>query len=284
MTAIQVHTQALGDGSGADPLGQDRPHTARVHNFLLHGRDNYLVDQVCGDDVQAVFPGISLVALAGHTYADRVTRYLTGQGVRQFVDVGAGLPVRPYLHEAAQAAAGGTRVLYLDTDWLSLAYGDALLTGSRASGDSDYAEADVRDPEALLTTVEQHGLIDLGRPVGLFLHALLDEIPDEQDPHTIVRRLLDALPSGSFLSLTHGAADLAPEAWSAATDVYLRHGIGIHPRPRRHVARFFGGLGLVTPGLTTASRWHSGSGESDRARSLFTDQQAPLYAGVGRIP
>ncbi|MFI1226216.1 MULTISPECIES: SAM-dependent methyltransferase [unclassified Streptomyces] len=280
MTAIQIRTQSLGDGYGAEGLGQDRARTARVHNYFLHGWDNYPEDRACADDVQAVFPAISLVALAGHTYADRVTRYLAGQGVAQFVEVGVGLPVRPFLHEAAQAAAGGTRVLYLDTDWLSLAYGDTLLTGSRG-GVSDCAEADVRDPDALLATVEQHGLIDLGRPVGLFLHSLLEEIPDEQDPHGIVGRLLGALPSGSFLSLTHGAADLAPGAWAAATDAYLRHGIRIHPRPRKQVARFFDGLDFVAPQLTTAHRWHP---EADRRLGPVTDEQAPLYAGVGRIP
>ncbi|MFF2227006.1 SAM-dependent methyltransferase [Streptomyces globisporus] len=276
MTALPIRNQT----AGADPLGQDRAHTARVHNYLLKGCSHYIVDQTCGDDVRAAFPGISQVALTGHSYADRVTRYLTGQGVRQFVEVGVGLPVQPYLHETAQATASGTSVLYIDTDWLSLEYGDALLTDSQGVA-SGWAEADVTDPEALLTTVEQHGLIDLGRPVGLFLHALLDLIPEDQDPHHIVERLLRGLPPESYLSLTHGAADLAPDAWAAATDAYLRHGIRINPRSREQVTRFFDGLDLLDPQLTTAHRWRP---EPGRPTGPVTDRRAPLYAGLGRIP
>ncbi|MFG3429480.1 SAM-dependent methyltransferase [Streptomyces californicus] len=271
---------ALGAVAGGDPLGQDRAHTARVHNYLLNGWNHYAVDRACGDAVQAVFPGARLVALSGSLYADRVIRYLAAQGVRQFVAVGVGLPVEPYLHTTAQSAASGTSVLYLDTDWLSLAYGD-VLTGSHGGGVVACAEADALDPQALLAVVERHGSIDLGRPVGLLLHALLDLIPDERDPHAVVERLTRGLPPGSCLSLTHSAADLAPDAWAAATKAYRAHGIGIHPRPRDEVARFFDGLEPVAPGLTPAHRWRP---DNRRPPGPVTDRRAPLYAGVARIP
>ncbi|WP_405196314.1 SAM-dependent methyltransferase [Streptomyces anulatus] len=261
-------------------LGQDRAHTARVHNYLLGGMDHYLVDRAAGEAVRAAFPSIALTTLAGQTYAHRVTRHLIQKGVRQFIEAGVGLPVKPFLHETAQTAAPGTRVLYIDTDWLSLAYADISLTGDDG-GFSDCLEADVSDPESLLATVKQHGGIDLGRPVALFLHAVLDLIPDEQDPHELVERLLDGLAPGSYLSLTHSAADLAPDAWDAAADAYQQHGIRIHPRPREQVVRFFDGLELLHPQLTTAHRWRPGT---DRPAGPVTDQQVPLYAGVGRRP
>ncbi|MFJ7412841.1 SAM-dependent methyltransferase [Streptomyces sp. NPDC098077] len=257
-------------------LSQDRAHTARVHNYLLGGMNHYSVDRAAAEAVRAAFPSIALTALAGQTYADRVARHLVRQGVRQFVEVGVGLPVKPFLHETAQAAAPGTRVLYIDTDWLSLAYADTLLTGDRG-GFSDCLEADVTDPEALLAAVEQHGRIDLGRPVALFLHAVLDLIPAGQDPHEIVEQLMDGLAPGSCLSLTHSA----PDAWHAAADAYQQHGIRIHPRPREQVVRFFEGLELLHPRLTTAHRWRPGT---DRPAGPVTDQQVPLYAGVGRRP
>ncbi|WP_435598417.1 SAM-dependent methyltransferase [Streptomyces anulatus] len=261
-------------------LGQDRAHTARVHNYLLGGMNHYLVDRAAGEAVREAFPSITLTALAGQTYADRVTRHLIQQGVRQFIEVGVGLPVKPFLHEAAQAAAPGTRVLYIDTDCLSLAYADTMLTGERR-GFSDCLEADVSDPASLLAAVEQHGRIDLGQPVALFLHAVLDLIPDEQNPHEIVEQLMDSLAPGSCLSLTHSGADLAPDAWDAAADAYQQHGIRIHPRPREQVLRFFDGLELLHPPLTTAHRWRPGT---DRPAGPVTDQQVPLYAGVGRRP
>ncbi|WP_217231264.1 SAM-dependent methyltransferase [Streptomyces anulatus] len=275
-----VNSPSAPPTTGDGDLGQDRAHTARVHNYLLGGWDNYLVDRAAGEAVRAVFPSIALTALAGQTYAHRVTRHLIHQGVRQIVEVGVGLPVQPFLHETAQAAASGTRVLYVDNDWLSLAYADCSLTGEHG-GFSDCVEADVCDPEALLAAVEQHGLIDLGRPVALFMHAVLDLIPDEQDPHGIVVRLLRGLPPGSCISLTHSAADLAPHAWDAAAKAYQQHGIRIHPRPREQVTRFFNVLDPVGPQLTTAHRWHP---ESGRFPGPVTDQQVPLYAGTGRVP
>ncbi|MFF4859965.1 SAM-dependent methyltransferase [Streptomyces rubiginosohelvolus] len=280
MTAIQIHDEH----PGIDPLGQDRAHTSRVHNYLLGGKTNYLVDRAAGDAVREAFPSISVTVLAGQTYAHRVARHLARQGARQFIELGVGLPLQPHLHDIVQAAsAAETTTLYIDNDPIAESYADAWLT-NLLTGRSHVMEADVRDPDGLLAAVREHGGIDLDRPVVLLAHALLDFIPDEEDPHGVVSGLLCGLPSGSFFSLTHGAADLAPHAWAAAADAYRRHGIPLRPRTGEEVGRFLTGLNPVGPRLTTAYRWHPGPDRSARTQSLVTDQQAPLYAGVGRAP
>ncbi|MDW4916286.1 SAM-dependent methyltransferase [Streptomyces californicus] len=270
--------------SGDVALSQERAHTARVHNYLLGGKNNYRVDQAAGDAVRAAFASISRTVLAGQTYAHRVARHLARQGARQFIELGVGLPLQPYLHDIVQAAAtADTCTLYIDNDPITEAYADALLT-DLCTGRSHSMEADVRDPEGLLAVIREHGGIDLDRPVVLFAHALLDFLPDEEDPHGVVAGLLGGLPAGSYFSLTHSGADLAPDAWAAAADAYRCHGISFHPRTGEEVGRFLAGLDAVGPGLTTAFRWPSGPAESDRAPWLVTERQAPLYAGVGRLP
>ncbi|MEU0100413.1 DUF5999 family protein [Streptomyces sp. NPDC006267] len=261
--------------------GQERAHTSRVHNYLLGGKTNYLVDRAAGDAVSAAFGSISLAVLAGQTYAHRVARHLARQGARQFIELGVGLPLQPHLHDTVQAAAtADTSTLYIDNDPIALAYADTLLT-DLTTGRSHVMEADVRDPEGLLAAVREHGSIDLDRPVVLLAHALLDFIPDDEDPCGVVAGMLRGIPPGSYFSLTHSAADLAPQAWAAAADAYGRHGIALHPRTGEKVERFLTGLDPVGPRLTTAHRWHPGSG---RTPGSVTEQQAPLYAGAGRTP
>ncbi|EGE39573.1 SAM-dependent methyltransferase [Streptomyces sp. SID4928] len=258
-----------------EDLGQDRAHPARVHNYWLGGFTHYLVDRAAGDAALETVPSIALTTLASHTFAHRVARHLTDLGVRQFLNLGVGLPVQPYLHETVQAGASNTSTLYIDIDPIALAYGDALLTGAR----SDCLEADVRTPGALLTTVRRHGGINLDRPVALLVHGLLELLADEEDPHGIVQTLLHGLAPGSHLSVTHYAADLAPGAVAALVSTYQEHGIRFQPRPREAVERFLTGLDAGT-GLTTAHRWHP---RPAHAPSPVTDEQVPLYAGVGRL-
>ncbi|MFJ1662461.1 SAM-dependent methyltransferase [Streptomyces anthocyanicus] len=277
MTVIQLHNHP----PGPDPLGHDRAHSSRVHNYLMGGKTNYTVDQAAGEAARAAFGSIDLTVLAGQTYAHRVARHLARQGARQFIELGVGLPLQPYLHDTVQAAAtADTSTLYIDNDPIAEAYADAMLT-DLSTGRSHVMEGDVRDPEGLLAAVREHGGIDLDRPVVLFAHAILDFIPNDEDPHGIVARLLRGLPAGSCLSVTHTAADLAPEAVAALVRAYDAHGIRITPRTREQVERFFAGLDVTGPRLTTAHRWHT---EPGRTQSLVTDQQVPLYAGVGRTP
>lgn len=265
-------------------LSQERAQPSRVHNYLMGGKNHYLVDRAAGDAVSAAFESISLTVLAGQTYAHRVARHFARRGARQFIELGVGLPVQPYLHHTVQAAAtADTSTLYIDNDPIAEAYADAVLT-DLGTGRSHILEADVRDPEGLLAAVREHGGVDLDRPVVLFAHALLDFIPDEDNPHGVVAGLARGLRSGSYFSVTHSAADLAPEAWAAAADAYRRHGIPLQPRTGEEVGRFLTGLDAVGPRLTTAHRWHPGAGRSGRAPGPVTVQQAPLYAGVGRLP
>ncbi|MFJ5734025.1 SAM-dependent methyltransferase [Streptomyces microflavus] len=254
---------------------QSRAQTARLYNHLLGGKTNYPVDREAAASLREACPDLSLTVLAGQIYARAVACHLTGLGVRQFLDLGTGIPLQPYLHETIESLADDTSTLYADNDPIAEAYGQSLLAGNR----SDFLEADVRDPGALLAAVQRHGGIDLERPVALFIHGLLDFLTDEEEPHGIVQALLDGLAPDSYLSVTHHAADLAPDRAAALVRAYQEHGIRFQPRPRGQVEQFLSGLDAG--GLTTAHRWAPGP---SRAPIPGSDDLVPLYAGVGRLP
>ncbi|MFE8910897.1 SAM-dependent methyltransferase [Streptomyces globisporus] len=260
----------------ASPVDESRAQTARLYNHLLGGKTNYPVDRAAAAALREAFPDLSLTVVAGQTYARAVAGHLTGLGVRQFIDLGAGIPLPPYLHETIECLADDTSTLYVDNDPIAEAYGQSFLTGNR----SDFLEADVRDPGGLLAAVRRHGGIDLERPVALFVHGLLDFLADEEEPHGIVQALLDGLAPDSYLSVTHHAADLAPDRAAALVRAYQEHKIVFQPRTRGQVERFLSGLDAGT-GLTTAHRWAPGPG---RAPIQGGDDLVPLYAGVGRLP
>jgi hypothetical protein len=175
------------------------PHSARIWNYWLGGKDNYAVDREAGDQYVKVFPGIVDVARAGRAFLARAVRYLTLEaGIRQFLDVGTGLPTVDNTHELAQRAAPASRIVYVDNDPLVLAHARALLT-STPEGVTDYIDADMRDPGAVLARAAS--TLDLGQPVGLMIMGVMGHIPDDDEAQSIVQRLLAGLPSGSYLAL-----------------------------------------------------------------------------------
>ncbi|MFC4529403.1 SAM-dependent methyltransferase [Sphaerisporangium dianthi] len=230
------------------------PHSARIWNYWLGGEDNYPVDRAVGEQTMRVLPEIVDIARHSRAFLGRAVLYLAGEaGIRQFLDLGAGLPTVDNTHEAAQQVAPECRVVYVDNDPLVLAHAQQLLT-SAPQGMTDYVHADVRDPDAVLRAASQ--TLDLTRPVGIIMLGILPFIGDDAEAGAIVARLLDAVPEGSHLAITHSTSvvtgDRVVEAvrqWNAVAPAPY------HLRTPGQMARFFDGLTLVDPGIVSCPRW-----------------------------
>jgi hypothetical protein len=262
-----------------DPrLNTGVPQVARVYDYWLSGKDNFTADRVAGEEAIKAFPGIRLSAQANRAFLRRTVRYLTGsQGVRQFLDIGTGLPAASNTHEVSQAVAPESSVIYVDNDPLVLAHARALLT-SRPGGHTAYLDADLREPGRILE--QAAGTLDFTRPIAIMLLAILHYIPDLADAQRTVARLIDAVPAGSFLVISHAATDLLPDdvaAFEKALNAHL-------PADHHHVARshdavasFFDGIELVEPGLVRVSDWRPDSPEEAATPTI-------LWGGVARKP
>ncbi|MEU9761853.1 SAM-dependent methyltransferase [Streptomyces sp. NPDC047987] len=216
--------------------------------------------------------------MSNRAFMHRSVRCLARLGVRQFIDLGVGMPMSPNLHNVAQSAAPGCRVVYVDNDPIVMVYTDTLLGGT-AEGEICCVQADVTDPAAVIDAVRSEGVIDFEEPVALSMHALLEYVTGDREPYRIVRRLIQEMPSGSYLSLSHATGDFAPDAMKAVVDVYTQAGTSAQVRTRAEVLRFFSELDLLDPGLVVAHRWRP---EPASGPSLVTDRRVSLYAGVAR--
>jgi hypothetical protein len=237
------------------------PHSARIWNFLLGGTDNYPVDRQAGEAIFAVFPGMVAMARQSRRMLRRVVRHLAGEaGVRQFLDIGTGLPTMDNTHEIAQRLAPASRIVYVDNDPLVLTHARKLLT-STPEGATDYVEADVRDPEAILT--EAARTLDYDKPVALMLMGILGLVSDYDQARSIVGRLMAALPSGSYLAAYDGT-DSDP-AYTEAIRTYNSASGAVHynPRPQEQIAGYFEGLELLEPGVVPVTRWRPDPGQDD---------------------
>jgi hypothetical protein len=254
------------------------PHIARVYDYWLNGKDNFTVDRVAAEDAIAAFPGIRDSAQANRAFLRRTVSYLTTvEGIRQFLDIGTGLPSASNTHEVSQAAAPDSRVVYVDNDPLVLAHARALLT-SKPEGATAYLDADLQDTGTILE--EAASTLDFTRPVGIMLLAILHYIPDLAEARRIVARLLAAVPAGSFLVISHAGTDLLPEqvaAFEKSLNAHLpaeRHHVA---RPRDLVASFFDGIALVEPGVVRVSDWRPDSPGESAVPTI-------LWGGVARKP
>ncbi|MEX5709437.1 methyltransferase [Parafrankia soli] len=256
-------------------LRTDVPHAARMYDYFLGGKDNFPADREAAEQTIAVFPNSRIVVRQNRTFMTRATRHLTGElGIRQFLDIGTGIPTSPNLHEVAQEIAPETRVVYTDNDPIVLAHARALLT-STPEGRTSYLHSDVRDIDHILGAQELKETLDLTRPVALSLIAVFHFLSDSDDPYGIIRRLVDALPSGSYVALTHLTADFDP-AMLAVQETYLSRGVPMHLRDRAQVERFFDGLELLEPGLQVVHRWRpDGAVPAD-----LTDAAVSIYGGL----
>ncbi|MGW0243062.1 SAM-dependent methyltransferase [Micromonospora chalcea] len=280
-------SDAAGTAPVSGPLG-DRidttvAHPARRYNYWLGGKDNFQADRDSGDAMAARFPTIRISALENRRFLRRAVRHLAGEaGIRQFLDIGTGIPTADNTHEVAQAIDPRARVVYVDNDPIVLAHARALLTSS-ADGVTAYLDADLRDPERILAHPDLRRTLDLSQPVALMLLAVLHFVPDGEDPYALVDTLLDALPAGSCLAASHATHDYLPAEVAAEAKAAARgggpHGV-INLRSREEVVRFFDGLELVEPGICSVAEWRA-DGEPEPRPSVV---DVSMYGGVARKP
>jgi hypothetical protein len=257
------------------PFDPSVPHQARMYDYLLGGKDNYAVDREAAEAGLKIYPELAFTARANRAFLGRAVRYLAADaGMRQFLDIGTGIPTAGNTHEVAQAIAPESRVAYVDYDPTVLAHSRALLT-SNDVGATEYIDADLRDTSTILAQARQ--LLDFTRPVAVTLVAILHAIPDSDDPYGIVARLMDAVPSGSYLALSHPGLDLLDlETREGMEDIATRMSRQQYTlRSHGQVARFFDGMDLVEPGLVRVEEWHSDPSACDAGRSF-------LWCAMGR--
>ncbi|AXI81202.1 SAM-dependent methyltransferase [Peterkaempfera bronchialis] len=259
-------------------LRTDIPHPARMYDYFLGGKDNFPADREAAERALAISPEFRTGAQANRGFLQRAVRQVTGQGVRQFLDIGTGIPTAGSTHQIAAEVSPDVRVAYLDNDPIVLVHGRALLAGA-GRGTATVIHADLREPEKILANAEVREVLDFDQPIALMLVAILHFVADDQDPVGIVRRLVDALPSGSRLVLSHATGDFAtPEQVKQARALYSNSAAPLVPRSREQVAAFFEGLELEEPGLVTPPLWRPDAPLKEG------DDRAPGWAAVGIKP
>jgi hypothetical protein len=258
------------------PFDTTVPHAARMYDYLLGGKDNFAADREAAEQLVAINPGARMAVRANRAFHGRAVRYLAGEaGVRQFLDIGTGIPAADNTHEVAQRVDAGARIVYVDNDPIVLAHARALLTSAHA-GTVSYLDADLRDLDAILEAAGRW--LDFGAPVAIMLVLILHLIPDSDDPWRIVGRLVDAVPPGSYLVVSHPASDMdAPAAAAVAGRVNQRMQGTMTLRGRAEVSRFFDGLDLLPPGLVAQNRWPDPAARYD-------EPHMGGYGAVGRKP
>ena len=253
------------------------PHSARIYDYWLGGKDNFAVDRAVGEAMIQAIPGMRYMAGENRKFVHRAARDLVEkEGLRQFLDIGTGIPTRPNLHEIAQQIAPDTRVVYVDNDPIVLVHARALMV-STPEGRSEYISADLRDAQSILNDPVLRETLDLTEPVGLTLIAILMLMADEDDPWAKVAALRDAMPSGSCLAITHPTADFAPDEMEQAVAAAIGAGMTLVARTKDEVERFFGDWELLEPGLVPVSGWRP----DDRVER---PEAAYYWAGVARKP
>jgi hypothetical protein len=249
------------------------PHSARLWNYWLGGKDNFASDRGAGDEIARRFPSIIDLAVADRAFLRRVVRFFVAdQGIRQILDIGTGLPTADNTHEVAQKIAPETRVVYVDNDPLVLTHARALLTGT-SEGKTDYIEADLNNPADIVRKAKD--TLDFNQPVAVTLLGIVHFILDYDEARTVIRELVDALPSGSYLTIAHGCHDINRAEADDIVNFWNEHGTPkIVYRTAAEIGGFFDGLELLPPGIVPCSRWRPGADDPD----IDVNQ----YAGVGR--
>jgi hypothetical protein len=268
---------------GREPAGEDVgldtsvPHIARVYDYWLGGKDNFAADRAAAEQVIATFPDILASVRAQRAFLGRAVHYLVSEaGIRQFLDVGTGLPSANNTHEVAQRAVPESRIVYVDNDPIVLLHAQALLT-STSEGATAYVDADLRDTGKILAEAAQ--VLDLNQPVAVMLLGVLHCVPDDDDPAGLVSRLMDAVVPGSYLTIAHPASDISTEEMATSMRRYNEQAAAeLTARSHAEVSRFFAGLELVEPGLVQLHRWRAGTGDPGGGRELAN------YGGMARKP
>ncbi len=251
-------------------------HIARVQDYWLGGKDHFEADRVAGDEAIAHFPDMVASVRNTRAFLGRTVRFLAEErGIRQFLDIGTGIPTAANTHEVAQGIAPDARIVYVDNDPMVLAHARALLTSSPA-GRCAYIDADIRDPEQILSRAAE--VLDFTKPVAVVLMAVLQFVPDEDDPRGLVARLMAAVPEGSYLVISHPASDIQAEQMAGmATRLSQLMAQRVKPRTHDEVAAFFAGLDLVEPGLIRCPEWRP-------ARPADAKGKSTMWGGVAEKP
>jgi hypothetical protein len=257
----------------------DVPHSARIYDYLLGGKDNFAADRQAAAGITVDWPNLPTSMRANRNFMARQAAFIAAElGIRQFLDIGTGLPTAPNLHEVVQTIAPESRVMYVDNDPLVLVHARALLTGS-AEGSTTYLDADLHDPDSIVTSAEFTDTFDLTRPVALCLIAVLQFVIDDNEAHRIIDRLLAPLPSGSVLALSTLTADSAPDEVNKGIAAYNARAVDVKARNLADTEELFRGLELIEPGVALVNRWRP----DDAARAV-PDEHAHMYGGIARKP
>ena len=259
------------------PAGIDvsRPSSARVYDYFLGGAHNFAVDRALADQIAAMTPNLGETMRANRAFLRRAVRYLVAAGVRQFLDIGSGIPTAGNVHEVAQAEAPDARVLYVDVDPVAVEHSRAILAGNDRAG---VLHADLREPDRILAEVREGKLLDLAEPVAVLLAGVLHFIADSEDPAGIVRTLSGAVASGSYLLISHATADGQPSEVVEAQRLSGKTGTDIVLRSHEQIAGYFAGYTLVEPGLVFIPAWHPDPADPAMAHP----ERVGAYAGVVR--
>jgi len=250
-------------------------HPARVYDYWLGGKDNFAADREAAERVLAVTPGLRFRVRANRAFLARAVRYLAGEaGIRQFLDVGTGIPAANNTHEVAQAAAPDSKIVYVDNDPIVLTHARALLA-SGPLGATQYVDGDLRDPQAIMRAAT---ILDVTKPTALMLIGVMHLIQDSEQPQEIVASLLAALPAGSYLVMSHPASDIHPGQAEAQRRYNERVSTPQTLRSREQVARFFDGLDFVPPGLVQVHTWRPNPEDS------ISPDAVSAHGGVARKP
>jgi hypothetical protein len=269
-------------GSEVPPrIDTTKPHSARVWNVLLGGKDNYAVDREAAEYAVKLMPELVLSARANRQFLGRAVRFLAGEGqIRQFLDVGTGLPTADNTHEVAQAVEPAARIVYVDNDPLVLAHARALLT-SGPEGATDYIEADVRNPQAIVEAAA--ATLDFTKPVAIVLSGIINFVVDDAEAHAVVDQFVGAVPSGSYLLISHPTTEVNGPAVEESMRQWNESGAApIRTRTVEEIRGFFDGLDLLDPGVVTCTAWRPDPHDSERP-DVITDVVSEFVA-VGRKP
>jgi hypothetical protein len=255
------------------------PHSARVYDYILGGKDNYAPDREAAEQMLAGWPSLRISMRENRTFMHRAVRHLAEQGIDQFLDIGTGIPTSPNTHEVAQGVVPSARVVYVDNDPIVLAHAGARLN-STPEGRIAYIHADMNDPQAILNAPEFAATLDLSRPVALSIIAVLQFIVDDQKAYELVRSYLDLLPSGSYLVLSTVTVDSSPEPIGEVVAEYTKRGMPARNRTKAEVEPFFAGLEPVEPGVVLVHQWRPEPGTEGDVK----DSDVAMYGGMARKP
>jgi hypothetical protein len=256
-----------------DGIDVTRPSAARVYDYILGGAHNFAVDRALGDELIRTSPDVAETMRSNRVFLRRAVRFLAEQGVRQFLDIGSGVPTVGNVHEVAQQVAPESTVVYVDVDPVAVVHSEAILAGNERAG---VICADLREPDRIKAKAVELGLIDFGRPVAVLLAGVVHFVPDSDDPATVVASLREPLVPGSYLLISHTTYDGQPPEVVEAQKLATRTATPLFPRPHAEILAYFEGLTLVDPGLVFIPLWRPAPGEQ-----VEHPERISAYAGVG---